>query len=301
MRLRVSHRTEYRFVPPARGVVQSLRMTPSSFEGQRVLDWVVDVPGAVRGAAFRDGAGDRVDTVSLLGPVSAMEVAVAGEVETLDLSGVVRGHREAVPPLAYLFPTRMTRADRGLAKLAGDSVEGLGGTLDRAHAVAAAVSAAIAYHPGETRSATTGAEALALGRGVCQDFTHALIAGALTLGVPARYVTGYMLASRPQVIVSQAQGQGQGQGQRQGQTQGAGDPPPPASPEDEASHAWAELWIERLGWVGFDAANRCCPDERYIRVGSGFDAADAAPIRGVAQGQAAEELAVTVTVEAVEA
>ena len=77
-------------------------------------------------------------------------------------------------------------------------------------------------------------------------------------GIPARYVTGYL----------QADEHGQ---------------------QHEASHAWAELFVPELGWVGFDAANRCCPDERYIRLGSGYDAHDAAPIRGVVQGSAPEE------------
>ena len=105
---------------------------------------------------------------------------------------------------------------------------------------------------------TTAAEALSGGEGVCQDHTHALIAVAHAANIPARYVTGYL----------QADADGTQHG---------------------ASHAWAELFVPELGWVGFDAANRCCPDERYIRLGSGYDAQDAAPIRGVVQGSTPEE------------
>ncbi|WP_413865488.1 transglutaminase domain-containing protein, partial [Albidovulum sp.] len=64
----------------------------------------------------------------------------------------------------------------------------------------------------------------------------------------------------------------------------------------EAAHAWAEVWIEGLGWIGFDPANRSCPDDRYVRLGSGLDARDAAPIRGIAQGAGRETLDVTVAV-----
>ena len=64
----------------------------------------------------------------------------------------------------------------------------------------------------------------------------------------------------------------------------------------EASHAWAEIYVKDLGWVGFDASNGVCPDDRYIRLGSGYDAVDAAPIRGVAQGAGAETLVVDVSV-----
>jgi transglutaminase-like putative cysteine protease len=94
---------------------------------------------------------------------------------------------------------------------------------------------------------------------------HALIAAAHGAGLPARYVTGYLLA---------------GAGVEVG----------------DAGHAWAEVFVEGLGWVGFDPANRCCPDERYVRLGSGRDAREAAPIRGLARGGGAEALDVAVEV-----
>jgi transglutaminase-like putative cysteine protease len=268
MRRRVRHETVYHFDPPMRGVVQSHRLTPSLFEGQQVIDWAVTVEGAARGSGFRDGAGDWIETVSLLGPVDSMTVMVSGEVETFDLAGVLRGHREAIPPMSYLRPTRATRADRALAELAADTVASLDavGTLAKAHALAAAVAEAIAYTPGETEHGTTAAEALALGHGVCQDHAHALIACALSLDIPARYVTGYLFASEEVGL-------------------------------HEASHAWAELHVQGLGWVGFDPSNRRCADERYIRIGSGADAVEAAPIRGVAQGAGHERLDVKVTVD----
>jgi transglutaminase-like putative cysteine protease len=94
-----------------------------------------------------------------------------------------------------------------------------------------------------------------------------MIALARSVGMPARYVSGYL------------------------QSDADGLP-------HEAAHAWAEIWLDTLGWVGFDPANRVCPDERYIRLASGFDAQDAAPIRGVAQGRGAETLDVSVAIRA---
>jgi transglutaminase-like putative cysteine protease len=105
------------------------------------------------------------------------------------------------------------------------------------------------------------------GSGVCQDHAQVLIGLARRRDMPSRYVTGYLHSDADGLV-------------------------------HEASHAWAELWVPDLGWVGFDAANRCCPDDRYIRIGSGFDAADAAPIRGLARGEAAESMDVVVAVEA---
>ena len=270
MRLQVTHHSVYGFDPPMRGVVQSLRLSPSLFDGQKVMDWAVLVDDAVMGASFRDGAGDWVQTISMLGPVAELTVRVEGTVETTDLAGVLKGHRESVPPLAYLRTTRATRPDRALRSL-GQQVhqDNSGATrLGLAHALSAAVADAIAYRPGETHAQTTSAEALALGLGVCQDHAHALIAVAHAVDMPGRYVTGYLHSTE-------------------------------GGEAHEASHAWAEIHVEGLGWVGFDPSNRCCPDERYIRLGSGFDSMDAAPIRGIAQGAGEESLRVSVAVQQV--
>ncbi|MEL7343753.1 MAG: transglutaminase family protein [Pseudomonadota bacterium] len=267
MRLSIHHSSTYSFVPPMRGVVQSLRLWPSAFDGQQVLEWDVSVKGAVRGAAFRDAAGDWIETVTLLGPVEELSIDVSGEIETFDLAGVLRGHRERVPPLTYLRDTRATRVDLAIGELAEGAVAGLAeqAVLERAHALSKAVEAAILYTPGQTEEHTTAADALSGGKGVCQDHAHVLIAAARHVGIPARYVTGYLYSS--------ADGSGH-----------------------EASHAWAELHVPDLGWIGLDAANGQSPDEQYVRLGSGYDSQDAAPIRGIAQGQGTENLVVDVSI-----
>ncbi len=256
MRLTVDHVTRYVYDRPVRSVVQSHRLTPSEFPGQKTLDWEVTVTGGTLGARFRDGAGDRIQGWSIAGPVEEIVVAVRGTVETADLAGILRGHRETVVPAAYLRDTAATEADAALTELAAAATGA--DVLSLAHALSAAVAEAIAYVPGSTHAHTTAAEALAQGEGVCQDHAQALIACARVRGIPARYVSGYLFADA-------------------------------AGAAHEAAHAWAELNVPGLGWVGFDAANACCPDERYIRLGSGFDARDAAPIRGVARGALAAE------------
>ncbi len=267
MILTVSHVTSYAYEVPVRSAVQSLRLTPSRFDGQRTVSWTISVEGGVRGGVFRDGAGDWVEGWSVRGPLSQLTVRVEGVVETTDMAGVLRGHREIVAPAAYLRDTDATLADAAICKGAAAAVAGASGGLDAAHRLAAAVADAIAYRPGTTSAHTTAAEALQLGEGVCQDHAHVLIAMARSTGLPARYVSGYLFAD--------AEGQ-----------------------PHEAAHAWAEIWVEGLGWVGFDPANRCCPDDRYVRLGSGFDAQDAAPIRGVAAGAAAERMNVEVAIRA---
>lgn len=265
MLLSVDHVTRYSYDQPVRAVMQSHRLTPSVFDGQKVRNWKVTVSDGIPGGSFRDGAGDVVQSWTVKGPVSEIEVRVTGTVETFDLAGLLRGHRELVPPEVYLVESPPTRTDAALAALAQDARDGEG-ALATAHRLAAAVADAIAYRPGVTHAHTTAAEALALGEGVCQDHAHAMIACARVLGMPARYVSGYLFATADGTA-------------------------------HEAAHAWAELHISGLGWVGFDPANRCCPDERYIRLGSGRDAQDAAPIRGTARGLGVESLDVTVAVQ----
>ena len=116
----------------------------------------------------------------------------------------------------------------------------------------ASVLGAVAYEIGHTSVTTTAEEALVAGHGVCQDHAQVLIAAARHLGFPARYVSGYLC--------------------------------PMEEGFPAASHAWAELFVDGLGWVGFDPANRVSPDEHYVRVACGRDYHDAAPIRGLRRG-----------------
>lgn len=264
MLLTVDHVTRYFYDQPVRAVVQSHRLTPSQFDGQKVRRWSVSVSDGQMGGGFRDGAGDWIQGWTVLGPVGEITVRVTGEVETVDLAGVVRGHRETMPVECYLRRTRPTEADAALAAL-GEGLKPAQDALATSHEIAARVAEAIAYRPGTTDAHTTAAEALAQGEGVCQDHAHAVIAVARHLGMPARYVSGYLLVG----LDGEAH---------------------------EATHAWAEIHVAGLGWVGFDPANRCCPDARYVRLGSGLDSQHAAMIRGTARGLGEESLEVSVSV-----
>ncbi|WBU52208.1 transglutaminase family protein [Paracoccus sp. SCSIO 75233] len=269
MRLRITHHTVYDYERPVSFGVQSLRMTPSVFQGQKVIDWTVDMGAAEPGAGFRDGAGDWVQLWTIHGPVEQVPVRIEGEVETTDLAGVLRGHREMIHPMVYLQTTESTSPDEAIKDFAAGPGAELS-QLDLAHALSHIVHERVAYRPGVTNGLTTAAQALSQGEGVCQDHAHVLIAMARARGVPARYVSGYLHAD--------AEGNAH-----------------------EAAHAWAELYIDGLGWVGFDAANETCPNEFYVRTGSGLDARDAAPIRGVTAMGGAEKLDVKVAVERVDA
>lgn len=259
MRLSVEQSTVLRFEAPQLVVMQGQRLAPADDDSQNVLDWQVTIPGAITGARFRDGAGDVTTTARLEGPLEEVEVTVAGTVETKDTTGVLSGVRERVPPAVYLRTTRATRSQKVLRDLAQEVFAELGTDtpLDRAHALAAAVHDAVRHgsDDGETDNAGTAAEALGRGQGTCRAQSHMLIALAIAQHIPARFVYGYAMTDDP------------------------GDGREPLVSDGHGFHCWAELHVGKLGWVGFDAANACCPDDRYIRLCSGFDAEDAQPMR----------------------
>ena len=270
MLLSVRHETIYRYSGDMRYIVQNHRLHPSENNGQKIISWNVTVEGADFGSFIVDGGGDTLRTMTVLGPVDHLSVIVEGEVETTDTAGILTGHQEVMPPLSYIRKTpstEITKTIRSFAKKALDGMEEAT-ELDRAHALARAVAKKVTYRTGSTQEHTTAHEALKQGEGVCQDHAHILIATARSVGMPARYITGYLNA------FSEDAGQ------------------------SEASHAWAEIYTSDLGWVGFDASNGNCPNEHYIRVGSGLDALDAAPIRGISVGLGVEAMDVSVEVQA---
>lgn len=272
MKLSVDHMTRYTFSEPVRFIVQSLKLTPTSSEGQRPIRWSVSAEGCDISEPFIDGYGDAIQTLTCPDERSEIEISVRGEVETEDTAGLLRGHREKIRPEVFLRETDVTAPDRAIRELAKAVARRTSGAADadallkRAHELSTLVSMAVEYVPGVTHAHTTAAEAIAEGRGVCQDHAHVLISAARQLDIPARYVSGYLFADA------------------------AGEP-------HGASHAWAELYLDDMGWVGFDAANRICPTDHYIRLGSGLDARDAAPVRGVHSGNATEALEVTLVVQ----
>jgi transglutaminase-like putative cysteine protease len=263
MLISVRHVTRYRYAEPVTYTIQSLRLTPASFKGQRVLDWQVRAGGARPALQFRDGFGNVVHLITVNARHEELEIEAGGTVETQDCNGVVAGLAKSAPPRVFLKETAQTKPDVAIRALA-EAVHGKD-TLERLHVLLSAVRDRVEYVPGATDTHTSAAEALADGKGVCQDHAHIFIAAARTLAIPARYVTGYLVLD--------------------GQSTA------------DAHHAWAEAWVEGLGWVGFDVANRVCPTDCYVRLACGLDAGYAAPIVGSRRGGETETLDVSVTVQ----
>jgi len=263
MRLKINHTTEYTYDDPVQYSLQRLRLTPKTQPGQIVRAWATTVHGARVEAGYIDHFGNHVDLVSTNAEQVTIRILAEGEVETEDRAGVFGPHQGFVPLWLFLRETPLTKPGkliRDLAKASTGENE-----LARMHALMGAIHETVAYRPGETGTDTTAEQALEKKQGVCQDHAHIFLAAARHLGIPARYVSGYLLMD---------------------------------APEQTASHAWAEVHLQGLGWVGFDAANKICPDARYVRLSTGLDYTDAAPVSGMVLGHSAETMSVAIKVEA---
>jgi transglutaminase-like putative cysteine protease len=265
MRLRVEHRTHYAFTEPQRRLVQLLRVTPQSFDGQAVVDWHVDVDCDARIKTSTDGYGNIVTMLYVDGPIAAITLTVGGEVLTEDRAGMVVGASEPMPLGLFQRSTPQTLPDAAIAEFARDVAEGYSDPLSVLHGLCTALNRHIRFDPGEGNAHREAAAAFADGHGVCQDHAHIFLTAARLLGHPARYVSGHLW-----------------------QREGEGVQP--------ASHAWAEAHVDGYGWIGFDAANGISPDESYIRVAAGLDYRDAAPVAGARVGGGGETMRVEVAV-----
>ncbi len=264
MRLSLDHTTHYLYSEPVPHALQQLRLHPRNDPGQRIDAWSVELDGATEQVRFTDHHGNVVSLVALHDLQKHVRIQVRGDVTTTDLHGIVGADPGPMPLWAYLRDTPLTAPGVGIDELVDGLDENDETGLDELHDLAQRVADAVAYEIGTTTAATTAEEALEIGSGVCQDHAHVFVAAARHLGVPARYVSGYL---RMDDTIDQA-----------------------------ATHAWAQAHVAHLGWIGFDISNGISPDDRYVRLATGLDYRDAAPISGVRLGGGDEDLSVSVQV-----
>jgi transglutaminase-like putative cysteine protease len=267
MRIRISHATSYAYDAPPTGVTQLLRLTPRDHDGQHVVSWRIDLSEDCLLHQHEDAFGNITHSFTAEGPFNKLTVEVAGEVDTQDTDGLVSDAVERFPPQLYLRETSLTQTDAAIIDFAQATRAATNGdTLILLHALLTALNREIAFDTDPTHAATTAAEAFSLRRGVCQDITHIFVAAARALGVPARYVGGHF--HRADGVITQ-----------------------------DAGHAWAEAYVENLGWIGFDPTNGICITDAHVRVAVGLDYLGAAPVRGTRFGGAGETLTVAVRVD----
>lgn len=264
MQLQIRHVTEYSYDQPVDYALQKVRLRPLASPLQDIDEWDLTVEGGKIEASYLDHYGNRTDLVSISPGASKLTLTASGTVTTRDAAGVLGMVYGRAPLWHFMQPTPLTSSGARVRALA-DVVKKQGTPLAGLHALSAAVLQATPYQLGGTGSETTAEEALEIGFGVCQDHAHIFIAAARDAGIPARYVSGYLMMND--------------------------------RVDQDASHAWAEAHLDDLGWVGFDVSNGMSPDERYVRIAIGRDTSEAAPVSGIRMGAADEAMIVSLQVQ----
>jgi len=264
MRLNISHITTYHYDDPVDYALQQLRVTPKDHNGQTIIEWETHVEGGKKELEFEDQHHNRVELISFKPGLSTMAITCKGIIETNNVSGIIGKHKGYTPLWYFHRQTGLTKPGpqlRALLKNLEDDED----QIAKLHAISRLIIDRVSYVVGETGPETTSEQAIDAKRGVCQDHAHIFLSAARLLGYPARYVSGYLMMDD--------------------------------RVDQDASHAWAEVYIEDIGWTGFDVSNGISPDERYVRVATGLDYRDAAPVTGVRLGDSQESMIVTLQVQ----
>jgi transglutaminase-like putative cysteine protease len=260
MQMHIRHETRYRYERPVKYSVQSLHLTPRRDLSQRALAWNIIAPG--RRLEQIDAHGNISHLLTVEEPHREIRIIVHGIVETAEAEA--RQDDGPLSPLAYLAPTKLTQPNEELKAFAQDALKKITDPKGRAQALAEAVFGAVRYKSGASDVKDSAALAFESGEGVCQDHAHVYIASARAVGMPARYVSGYIYTG---------------------------------DANDAASHAWVDIWLgPELGWQSMDVTHKRPAVRTYCRLAVGRDYLDAAPVRGVRHGGGGEKMEANVLV-----
>jgi transglutaminase-like putative cysteine protease len=270
-RFEIEHTTRFAYSGPITETMMELRLRPLDGPGQRCLDFRLQVTPRVNVKTYRDGYGNLVHYFNLLRAHQRVRVTSRSIVEMVSNGEVADAEDLVWDFLRFRSPVTDEAGVRALASRHAPADPASGRAVEEAlDGLTVAISHDFAYDPAVTNVYTGVDEVLKLRAGVCQDFAHLFLAAARAMGVPSRYVSGYIHAPNAE-----------------GVTEGA-------------SHAWAEAWVPGTGWLGFDATHPIRAGENHVRVAVGRDYRDAAPTRGVYVGAATGTMDVNVRTRAID-
>ena len=289
MRYAVTHETRYAYRAPVEVGLHVAKLMPLQSERQQVIDQHLDISPTPTGeASFRDHFGNGATYIAIETPHDVLSVTLRATVEVKPVASVAEAPswetvRDAMkddgfpacPDVAeFLYPSPLAPANAAAVHYVAGSFTAKRPIAEAALGLARRIRKDFAYTPGATTIATPVADVIAHHRGVCQDFAHVMIAGLRGLGLPARYVSGYLRTYPPKEAAA---------AERRG---------------FDASHAWVSVWCgTKLGWLDFDPTNALLVSDEHITVAHGRDFADVTPLRGVITGGGQHRLSVAVTVE----
>jgi transglutaminase-like putative cysteine protease len=270
MKLEIVHSTRYKYSGPIAETVMEVRLRPMDGNGQRCLEFELDVSSGIRPRTYRDGYGNHVHYFNLVRPHTRLSVISRSVVETGLAPDQETGEELVHDFLRFRSPVKDVDGVRALAGRFPITDPGSPSDVERAlDELTLTISREFTYDRAVTDVYSAVDEVLALRAGVCQDFAHLFIAAARAMGVPARYVSGYIHS-------------------------------PDGGGSSSASHAWAEGWVPGRGWVGFDATHPVRVSEHHVRLAVGRDYSDAAPTRGIYVGSSTGTMVVSVKTRAID-
>ena len=278
----VNHTTRFRYSQPVTESIMEIRMKPRSEGPQRCLSFELETQPKSKANEYLDHTGNSVHHFDILPAHRRLEIktraiveiaphtpAAATAVITADAWNTLDQHRQRGCDWFFSHESQFVQFTPLLQAFAGEI-----GAVRRADPLTIlleinqAIFDRFEYMPQTTTVDSPLDEVLQTRQGVCQDFSHLMVALVRWLGIPARYVSGYLYHRRADEDRS----------------------------AQDASHAWVEAWLPELGWVGFDPTNNLLAGDRHIRSAIGRDYADVPPTRGVFKGDADSELEVAVQV-----
>jgi transglutaminase-like putative cysteine protease len=263
MHLRIEHTTTFTYDHPISEAYTEMRLKPLDGDGQRCSHFTLLTEPRDEVLQYTDRFGNDVRHFDVIQPHTKLMVAAVSEVQTPDAFAPDGAPLSPLDEFDYLMATTYAPLSGDLAQFAAErAVSGDPGAT--ALALTHALFDSLKYEKGATDVYTTADKALALGRGVCQDFAHILLAACRSQGIPARYVSGYLYNN--------------------GRT--------------AASHAWVDVYVAGRGWLSLDPTHDTEQTNHYVRVAVGRDYADVPPTRGIFKGNAKEKMDVEVKVTA---
>ena len=280
MKLSVLHRTVFIYASAATQSVNTLHLEPRTFPYQKTLSAFIRILPATRVRRFTDLFQNITHHFEL--PAAHWQLEIESRIKVhnlpLDISEASRramkdGYNDPSvreQTWQYLQESRWVSKSPEVWRAAVDVTSPLISIYDQTLALMQWIHREFRYEPGSTSASTHLDEAFQMRRGVCQDFTHVMLGLCRSIGIPARYASGYLYNGPRDTLV------------------GA-----------QASHAWAEVYLPGAGWIGFDPTNNTLADERYVKISVGRDYDDVAPVRGNYHGTGQCRMEIEVEVEKV--
>lgn len=289
MKYTIQHKTSYTYLEPVSLCHNIARLVPRNTNEQICRNTTIDIePKPDRINEYEDFFGNKVIYFSIEKEHWELTVNVTSEVERLPMGQlgmhvfrnasleevkqrILNLKEEAMDIKQYIFETSMTASNDDISKFALQSFQAGKSVFEAAEDLTRRIYKEFEYKPGHTIITTPLAQVMKDRKGVCQDFAHLAISCLRSMGLPARYVSGYIETVSPA-----------------GSEKLIG---------TDASHAWFSIYIPGMGWTDFDPTNNCIVSDQHITIGWGRDYADIAPLEGIILSSGSHELTVSVDVK----